>query len=100
MRILKIILITILGTLIILPLIVYWYNKTIWKWTTDCMIEYVNNYYPNWCNYTIYWEYRHIDKCWIGNKFMIEENKVKGCMFNNAIDNIFNMPYCYITVLL
>ena len=84
--------------MLILPNIWYWYNKTSWNDKTDCMIQYVKNYYPNWCMYEVLWS-SHIDECWIGNKYMIETKKINGCMINDwVLSFIYNTPYCYITL--
>ena len=98
MRLIKIILTTIILGLIIIPVINYSYNKTLWEDKTDCMIQYVNKYYPNWCTYIIEWEFRHIDKCWIENELMIENHKVNWCMMWFNVEWLFNTPYCYITL--
>jgi len=93
MRMLKIILITIIISYIFIPISYYWYNKIYGKDITDCMIQYINNYYPNWCSYIIFWKDPHIDKCGIENEFMVVEKKINWC----DID-FFNTPYCYITL--
>jgi len=95
----KLIILSLLVGIVMVSIGGYAWNKTIWKWNTDCMIEYINNHYPNGCTYLINWDSHHIDKCWIWNEFMIETNKIKGCVVGDSpISYIFNTPYCY-TVL-
>lgn len=36
------------------------YLMTMQEWENDCMIDYVNKYYPFWYNYDL-WEYNHIE---------------------------------------
>jgi len=67
---------------------VYIYNKTVWKWDTDCMIEYVNNYYPYWEIYLINWE-PHVDKRWLW--CWQSQWSLYWCNFPN---DIFNSVYC------
>ena len=62
-RILAIALITTLLTVtVILPTATYAVNKTIGKNSTDCMIEYINNFYPNGEIYIIDKKELHIDR--------------------------------------
>lgn len=79
-------------------LYVHW--KTLGVDKTDCMITYINYYYPNGCEYTIQlWEKNeyHIDKCWMENEYMTLDSKVNGCNLTNA--PLINMPYCYYTLM-
>lgn len=77
MRMLKIIITTvILSILVILPIGNYTYNKTIGKDKTDCMIQYVQKYYPYGSTYLIDGKYPHIDKRGIANEYMIETGQV------------------------
>lgn len=95
----KLIVITILLSMLLLPNIAYLYNKTIWKDQTDCMIQYIQNHYPNGCTYIIFWASQHIDKCWLANDYMVETKKINGCFINDwVISAIFNIPYCYMTL--
>ena len=95
----KLIAITTLCWLLLMPNIAYFYNKTYWEDTTDCTIQYVDKYYPNGCTYLINWENKHIDKCWLANDYMIETSKINGCFINDwIISTIFNTPYCAITL--
>lgn len=79
------------------PIVWYTYNKTLWKDNTDCMINYINKYYPNWYTYYNYWYY-HIDKPWLD----YWENlwPVDWCVFktDNYRYNINNTTYCYYTL--
>jgi len=100
MRIIKIIIITIIVWLFVAdPILFYIYNKTYWKWETDCMIQYIQKHYPNGCEYIIEseWEkFPHIDKCWLENEYMKNIWEVKWCRIRtNAWANI---PYCYYTL--
>lgn len=75
----------------------YIYNKTIWYDKTDCMIQYVNNYYPYWSVYEVDWS-PHIDKRWMS--YLKEEKEINGCFINNSIPSfIYNSTYCYITLI-
>ena len=92
MRIFKIVIITYILTIITISLSLYLYNKTIWYDKTDCMIQYVNNYYPEWSVYNI--PEAHIDKRWLD--YLWEEYKINWCYINNTIMSfIINTPYCY-----
>jgi len=97
----KLIICTTLIFLLLVPFIKYAHAKTLWKWVTDCMVVYIQDYYPNWCTYLINNKYPHIDWCWKGNSSMVETSKVKWCIIKDSISSfIFNTPYCYITLLL
>jgi hypothetical protein len=68
----------------------------VWADSTDCMINYVQNYYPNGCSYIINWEDNHIDKCWLENEIMTLDSTVKWCNVKQAW--LINVPYCYYTL--
>jgi hypothetical protein len=79
----------------------YTLAKTIKNKAPDCMIEYVNNYYPNGCTYLINWDTPHIDKCWMWNNIMVETKEIHWCYINDSVSSIlFNTPYCYVTLFL
>lgn len=83
------------------PLIMYFYNKTYWKGQTDCMIEYVNKYYPNGSEYLIYNKLPHIDWKNQENKYMVKTWDVNGCIMNSSWNSLLvNTPYCYWTLIL
>lgn len=100
-RLIVIIIITIiLSITVIIPNSLYLHSKTLWKWSTDCMIEYVNKHYPIWSIYTIDW-LPHIDQRWIWNNFgLVEIKKINWCWIDdNILSFIINTPYCYTTLL-
>jgi hypothetical protein len=101
MRIIKIIIYSWLVWLLFLILVwKYIHSKTLWFDKTDCMVNYIQNHYPIWSTYMIFWKYPHIDKRWIWNENMIETKEINGCFINDkAISFIYNTPYCYWTLL-
>lgn len=95
-RILLHLLFYILFVVFILSTMYYIYNKTIWKDKTDCMIQYINNYYPYWSIYKIDW-YSHIDKRWLN--YLWNEHIVNWCYIDDSLLSfIFNTSYCYLTL--
>jgi hypothetical protein len=72
--------------------IYYLYNKSIWKWNTDCMIEYINKYYPNWEIYDMNWE-QHVDKIWLN--YWQSKWQINWCYFPN---DLWNSVYCSTTL--
>ena len=83
---------TLIGIILIIPAMFYTYNKFgDGKWSTDCMIEYINKYYPEGSVYTIHWN-PHIDKRWIWNNFgLVEIKEVNWCWIDNSFRSfIFN----------
>ena len=86
-------------TLLFIPVIKYIHAKTLWKWKTDCMVEYIQKHYPNGCTYKIYWKYNHIDQCWLENDLMLKTSEVKWCgIYDGVVSSIYNIPYCYFTL--
>jgi len=79
-----------------LPLGKYVEAKTYWKGKTDCMIEYVNKYYPKGSTYLIDWKFPHIDKSWMENPYMVKTWDVEWC-FTKDINNTI---YCHWALLL
>ena len=97
MKITKLITWTIILFLLFMPFLKYAHAKTLWKDTTDCMVIYINNYYPYWEEYLIDWKYPHIDKRWLNYLESVWE--IKGCIMNNSVLSfIINTPYCYVTL--
>jgi hypothetical protein len=84
--------------IIIICIWFYVYNKTLWVDKTDCMIQYINNYYPYWSTYNIPWSNdKHIDKRWLD--YLDNEKEIYGCIITNwVLWTIYNTPYCYITL--
>ncbi len=80
-RIIFIIIITIIISIPFITVVKYIHAKTIWKWNTDCMIEYVNNYYPYWSVYLINNKYPHIDKRWL--EYLNEVKEINWCYIND-----------------
>lgn len=103
MKLIKISIITIILWIFLLSLSVYIYNKIWWVDKTDCMIQYINNYYPNWCTYNVKWlrwdDSPHIDKCWLENEYMELTWQIEWCWINDSFKSfIFNTPYCFISL--
>lgn len=76
----------------------YIHSKTLWYNNTDCMVEYINKYYPYWAVYNIEkWKYHHIDKR--GITYFYDKNDIYGCYIkeNTFFNTIANSTYCYIT---
>jgi len=89
---------TILGSILIailfiFPLSTYLYAKTLGQGNADCMITYIQEYYPLWAIYkTKSWT--HIDKRWL--IYMDKVQDINWCY----LDNINNSLYCYWTLIL
>ena len=127
-KILLLIITTIVSLIIIIPISLYIFNKTIGKWDTDCMIRYINNSYPNWYIYMLNFEWvsssLHIDSIYYNeNSYLISRNKyweilskkrfvlsdwrdliekiwkVEGCNMDIPLYmQVYNIPYCRITL--
>lgn len=99
-RLINIILITMVLWIISIYIIKYLHAKTIWKDNTDCMIQYVNNYYPYGSTYLINDKLPHIDARWVWNDYMREIKEIKWCYIkDNFMSTIFNSSYCFITLM-
>ena len=100
MRILIITIATILVAILLLWIWKYIHSKTIGYDKTDCMIQYVNNHYPNGAVYSLPWGEPHID----GRDIWLHEYHIKdihGCYIDDTLlSSIYNIPYCLITVWL
>jgi len=98
-RLLIISIITIILSSIWIPILKYIHSKTIWFDQTDCMVKYVNNYYPYWSIYYIKEDkkYPHIDKRWL--EYLYEEVEIYGCNIRGywLFSDITNTIYCYVT---
>lgn len=98
----RIIIISLITILVSIPLFWVWkyiHAKTIWKDSTDCMVNYIKNYYPIWSTYLVFDKYPHIDKRWIWNEYMKETKQITWCYINDwFISSIFNSSYCLITL--
>lgn len=94
-RIIYIIILTSIVTLFfIAPMIKYVHAKTLGKWTEDCMITYIQKYYPKGSMYIINNKYPHIDKRWVENPLMRKTWDFNGCFSNDII----NTQYCFVTL--
>lgn len=87
------ILVCILLSFVIFPVGKYVHSKTIWYNNSDCMITYINKYYPIWSIYKIGDRYDHIDTQWL--TYLNWEKQIYWCNLWNP----FNTSYCYITLL-
>ncbi len=77
----------------------YAYNKTLGRGETDCMIQYIQKYYPIGEIYITKNNGYHIDKRDI--TYLQSKGKVYGCKMPwNLIFQTINTPYCYTTLLL
>lgn len=103
-RILIIATITIIITWFLLPIVKFIHAKTIGKNDTDCMIKYVQKYYPNGWTYLIDNKYPHIDKQNLHYEAgkMIQTWKTDGCIIHDKslISSIINTQYCYTTLFI
>ena len=98
----KVAIITFICALLIFPTAKYIHSKTLWKDNTDCMVQYINNHYPNGSVYyfpDIGWY--HIDARGLENPYMIKTWDVYGCDFSSQsfAVRLTNTPYCYISLL-
>jgi hypothetical protein len=88
---------------LIFPLGMYSYAKTLWKWEYDCMIVYVNNYYPKWESYVYTTtESNHVDKRWLENEMTKSIGLVDWCIYktDDLYYNLINSNYCYIALFI
>jgi len=82
--------------LFLLANIKYIHSITIWEDETDCMITYIDKYYPYGSTYMIEWIYPHIDK---RNAWYEQEHKIYWCYIDRTYkDLLYNWSYCLVTL--
>jgi len=99
-KLLYTIMLLVIATMFWIPVIKYTYAKTIGKWKEDCMIVYINKYYPHGSMYLIDWKYLHVDTGWI--EYLQKTGDFDWCnLYGDTIrTKVFNIPYCYNTLIL
>lgn len=77
----------------------YVHSKTIGKWKTDCMITYVNEYYPSGSIYKLNSGWYHFDKKWL--EYMNKIGEADWCVMRwwGVVFQLVNTPYCYTSLI-